>query len=247
MLNFYDGNNWLRRRFEVGASIRDTMGEYLEAPGVFVFDGPGSRKRRQALYPAYKAKRKPAPTTFYNQIDVWRALMTYLPGALIRVPGWEADDVLATLVRQAPGPVYIATNDLDLSQLPGVSTDRAKGPPVPAEELHLYKTLVGDPSDNIPGLPRFGPKGFEALTPLAKELLTEGFDRGYRISEHSEVLQGELGAKLYARMIAAETNLSVFWTITALMDVPEAEIDAHTLVGKNNLVQAEVFLQTLDL
>jgi len=81
----------------------------------------------------------------------------FLPIACIRVKGWEADDVIATLVRSEPNEQFIIeSTDVDFMQLPNVRIAREKPAPVEPQYMRLYKTLVGDPSDNIGGLKGFG-------------------------------------------------------------------------------------------
>ena len=139
-----------------------------------VFDAPGPTFRDQ-LFPEYKANRPPAPPELIAQIDVAREAAQAFGCAVFSVPGVEADDVIATLVRQAVAgelEVVIGSSDKDLMQL---CTDQVRlldavknrllGPAevrekwgVPPAQLGDLLALMGDTADNVPGIPGIGPK-----------------------------------------------------------------------------------------
>ncbi len=139
-----------------------------------VFDAPGQTFRDQ-FFPAYKAHRPPMPDELRAQIAPLQAVVSAMGLPLLVIPGVEADDVIGTLATQAAAqgiPTLISTADKDLAQLVDaritlVNTmtdtllDRAGviakfG--VPPERIIDYLSLVGDTSDNIPGVPKCGPK-----------------------------------------------------------------------------------------
>lgn len=147
-----------------------------EQPGLVgvVFDAPG-RTFRDDLYPEYKAHRPPMPDELRVQIEPLHEAIRALGLPLLIVDGVEADDVIATLTRQAQGqglPVLISTGDKDMAQLsaPGVTLiDTMKNTRldpagveakfgVPPERIVDYLALVGDASDNVPGVKGCGPK-----------------------------------------------------------------------------------------
>lgn len=147
--------------------------EQPELVGV-VFDAPG-KTFRDELYPAYKAHRPPMPEELKVQIEPLQQAIRALGLPLLIVEGVEADDVIATLTRQARErglPVLISTGDKDLAQLaaPGVTLiDTMKNTRldpagveakfgVPPERIVDYLALVGDTSDNVPGVKGCGPK-----------------------------------------------------------------------------------------
>jgi DNA polymerase-1 len=139
-----------------------------------VFDAPG-RTFRDELFEAYKAHRPPMPDDLRAQVEPLIEAIPALGLPLLRVPGVEADDVIGTLAERAARDgleVVISTGDKDMAQLVNdritlVNTmfdtrlDRAgvkaKFDVLP-EQIVDYLALVGDSSDNIPGVPKVGPK-----------------------------------------------------------------------------------------
>jgi DNA polymerase-1 len=141
---------------------------------VCVFDAKG-KTFRDDWYPEYKANRPPMPDDMVRQIEPLHAAIAASGWPIMMVDGVEADDVIGTLARQAAAQgikVVVSTGDKDLAQLVGphvklVNTmsnetlDEAGvlakfG--VPPERIVDYLTLVGDTSDNVPGVEKVGPK-----------------------------------------------------------------------------------------
>ncbi|GAA0690434.1 DNA polymerase I [Dyella marensis] len=140
----------------------------------FVSDAPGPTFR-DALYDQYKANRPPMPDELRAQVDPMLAIVGALGFPILRVDGVEADDVIGTLAVQAHArgiEVEISTGDKDLAQLvrPGVTlvntmTNTTMDDAgvmekfgVRPEQIIDYLTLVGDSVDNVPGVPKCGPK-----------------------------------------------------------------------------------------
>jgi DNA polymerase-1 len=139
-----------------------------------VFDAPG-RTFRDDLFEQYKAHRPSMPDDLRSQVQPLLDAVAALGLPLLRIAGVEADDVIGTLARQAADlgyDVLISTGDKDMAQLVGpritlVNTmtntrlDRAgvkaKFDVFP-EQIVDYLALVGDSSDNIPGVTGVGPK-----------------------------------------------------------------------------------------
>jgi DNA polymerase I len=150
-----------------------------EQPGSSVAmarDLPQPTFRRQ-LYAEYKAGRAAAPSPLVTQLGMFETLVEALGFPMYAAPGFEADDVLATLARSLRGqsaPILVVSGDRDLLQVvdDGVHVlflGRRGKPPtlydsaavaarfgVPAAQLPSYIALVGDASDNIPKLPGIG-------------------------------------------------------------------------------------------
>jgi DNA polymerase-1 len=139
-----------------------------------VFDAPG-RTFRDDLFEQYKANRPPMPDELRSQVQPLLDAVTALGLPLLRIPGVEADDVIGTLARRAAEAgldVLISTGDKDMAQLvdghvtlvntmTGSVLDRAGVKAkfdVYPEQIVDYLALVGDSSDNIPGVPKVGPK-----------------------------------------------------------------------------------------
>ena len=147
-----------------------------EAPQLIavVFDAPG-KTFRDALFEQYKAQRTPMPDDLRSQLQPLLDCVQSMGLPLLRIEGVEADDVIGTLACQAAASgmdVVISTGDKDMAQIvderitlintmTGSRLDRAgvKGKfDVFPEQIVDYLALVGDTSDNIPGVPKVGPK-----------------------------------------------------------------------------------------
>jgi len=139
-----------------------------------VWDRDG-RALRRAIDPDYKAHRPETPDDLKVQFPYIRQVVDALAVPSVEKEGWEADDVIATLAKQAVAAgfeVVIVTGDKDFSQIvsPHVRLydgmlDRWTGPAevqekwgVPAEKFIELQTLIGDASDGIPGVPGVGAK-----------------------------------------------------------------------------------------
>jgi DNA polymerase I len=139
-----------------------------------VFDAKGPTFR-DTLYPEYKANRSPMPENLRPQIEPIHELVRLMGWKVLCVPGVEADDVIGTLAVMAAAQgmeVVISSGDKDLAQLvnehitiidtmngkrrdiAGVTAEFG----VPPHLMLDYQTLVGDTSDNVPGVPKVGPK-----------------------------------------------------------------------------------------
>jgi DNA polymerase-1 len=139
-----------------------------------VFDAPG-RTFRDEIFEEYKANRPPMPDELRLQIDPLLEAVPAMGLPMLRIEGVEADDVIGTLCRQAAAngmEVLVSTGDKDMTQLvdenitlvntmSGTVLDRdgvKKKFDVFPEQIIDYLALVGDSSDNIPGVPRVGTK-----------------------------------------------------------------------------------------
>jgi DNA polymerase-1 len=139
-----------------------------------VFDAKGPTFR-DALYPQYKANRSPMPDDLRSQIPPIHEVVKLLGWQVLDVPGVEADDVIGTLAHTASQQgitVIISSGDKDLSQLVNehitvidTMNDRRRDMAgveaefgVPPRLMLDYQTLVGDTVDNVPGVPKVGPK-----------------------------------------------------------------------------------------
>ena len=161
-----------------------------------VYDAKGPTFRHQ-LYPPYKANRPPLDPALKSQFPLVRQVVTALELPAVEMEGYEADDLMASLARQAVEAgfkVVLVSGDKDLLQLvsPSVTLwDTMKelhlGPEEVEKKLGVtpaqvvdFMALTGDASDNVPGVPGVGPKtaaklisehgGLEALLDAAGEL-----------------------------------------------------------------------------
>jgi len=139
-----------------------------------IFDAPGPTFR-DALYAEYKAQRAPMPDDLRTQIAPIHNVVAQLGWPVLSIAGVEADDVIGTLAQQAARlgmRVIISSGDKDLSQLVNEQItviDTMSGKQrdlagvthefgVPPALMVDYQTLMGDTVDNVPGVPKVGPK-----------------------------------------------------------------------------------------
>ena len=169
---------------------------------VVVFDAPG-KTFRDDLFEKYKANRPPMPDELRLQVDPLLEAIPAMGIPLLRVTGVEADDVIGTLARRAQESgmdVLISTGDKDMAQLvndkvtlvntmTGSVLDREgvkKKFDVFPEQIIDYLALVGDSSDNIPGVPKVGAKTAAKWLnqwPTAEEILANANDIAGKVGE----------------------------------------------------------------
>ncbi len=169
-----------------------------------IFDAPG-KTFRDELFAEYKANRPPMPDDLRAQVEPLVEAIPAMGLPLIRIEGVEADDVIGTLCRLAGDAgmeVLVSTGDKDMAQLvcegvtlvntmTGTMLDRAgvkQKFDVFPEQIIDWLALVGDSSDNIPGVPKVGAK-------TASKWLNE-FDSVEQILERAEEIKGKVGESL---------------------------------------------------
>ena len=166
-----------------------------------VFDAPGPTFRDE-LFKDYKANRPPTPPDLIAQIDLAHQVADAFGYRVLSLPGVEADDVIATLVRRAQAEnlsVVIGSSDKDLMQLCTEDVklldavkNRLMGPAevkekwgVLPEKLGDVLALMGDSVDNVPGIPGIGPK-------TAAELITT-YDSLDGVLANADKIKGKKG------------------------------------------------------
>ncbi|MBV8666230.1 MAG: DNA polymerase I [Burkholderiaceae bacterium] len=154
--------------------LRRLRSDYPAAYMACVFDAKG-KTFRDDLYPEYKAQRPSMPDDLRQQIEPIHEAVRAMGWPILMVEGVEADDVIGTLAVQASAQdmqTIVSTGDKDLAQLVNdrvtlINTmtneklDRAGVEAkfgVPPERIVDYLTLIGDTVDNVPGVPKVGPK-----------------------------------------------------------------------------------------
>ena len=159
--------------------LRSLILQYQPSHAAVVFDAKG-KTFRDELFEHYKSHRPPMPDDLRAQIEPLHKMVKAMGLPLMAVSGVEADDVIGTLAREAEKlgrPVLISTGDKDMAQLvtPGITlintmTNTILGPEevvtkygVPPELIIDFLALMGDSSDNIPGVPGVGEKTAQAL------------------------------------------------------------------------------------
>ena len=184
--------------------VQKLLDDYEPDRAAVVFDAPG-KTFRDEIYTAYKANRPPMPDELRSQVEPIIDAIEAMGVRVLRVDGVEADDVIGTLARDAASAdcdTVISTGDKDMTQLvddhitvvntmSGTTLDaagvHAKFGVGPAQIID-YLTLIGDSSDNIPGVPGVGPKT------AAKWLETYGDLEG--VIANSGSISGKVGERL---------------------------------------------------
>jgi len=183
-----DGSSYLYRAFHAMPDLRAVPGDAASPANMLaalrkdvsaryaacIFDAPGPTFR-DALYAEYKAQRAPMPDDLRTQIAPIHDVVALLGWPVLSIAGVEADDVIGTLAQQAARlgmQVIISSGDKDLSQLVDehitvIDTMSGKRRDVagvthefgvPPTLMVDYQTLIGDTVDNVPGVPKVGPK-----------------------------------------------------------------------------------------
>ena len=160
--------------------IKDFSPEHLVA----VFDGPDNKKSRTEVYEKYKAHRTGMPEDLFPQLELASDYCTFKGIPQLEYPGVEADDTIGAVAKWASkkgAQVFLCSNDKDLAQLVGdhivmINTYKdnlvmgRKGVKehygVYPEQIADYLALMGDATDNVPGVPGIGKK-------TAADLLTK--------------------------------------------------------------------------
>lgn len=181
-----------------------------------VFDAPG-KTFRDKIYAEYKAHRPPMPDDLRTQIEPLHAIIRAMGMPLVIEPNVEADDVIGTLAveaQKAGMKTLISTSDKDLAQLVNdditlvntmseTVTD-TKGVVerfgVRADQIIDYLALVGDSSDNIPGVHKCGPK-------TAVKWLAE-YDNIDNLVEHAGEIKGKIGEYLREAIENGQLDMS---------------------------------------
>ena len=190
-----------------------------------IFDARG-KTFRDDMYPEYKANRPSMPAELRSQVESIHAIVRALGFEVLVVGGVEADDVIGTLAEQAMGAeldVLVCTGDKDMAQLvndrirmvnnlddPELDADGVAAKfGVPPESIVDYLALVGDTVDNVPGVPKVGPK-------TASKWLAE-----YRtldnVVAHADEIKGKVGENLRASLAQIPLSKAL---VTIRRDVP---------------------------
>ena len=227
---------------------------------VVVFDAPG-KTFRDDIYPEYKANRDAMPDELRSQIEPLIEAIPAMGLPLLRVAGVEADDVIGTLCREgleAGMQVVVSTGDKDMAQLvtdgvtlvntmTGTLMDRdgvKQKFDVWPEQIIDYLALVGDSSDNIPGVPKVGAK-------TAAKWLNE-YDSADGIVEHAGDIKGKVGESLRENIdqLRLSQTLATIRQDVELDDSPatltRSEADVETLKALYSRFELKRLLDQLD-
>ncbi len=188
--------------------LRKLEADYQTPHVAVVFDAPGKTFRNEA-YEQYKAHRPPMPDELKAQIEPLHRLVKAMGLPLLMETGVEADDVIGTLAVRAAAAGYkvvVSTGDKDMAQLvnDAISLENTMTNTrmdrqgvmdkfgVAPEQIVDYLTLVGDTSDNIPGVPKVGPK-------TAAKWLQE-YGSLDNLIAHADAVGGKVGENLRASL-----------------------------------------------
>ena len=188
--------------------IKKILIDHPESPLAVVFDAKGKTFRHD-MYSEYKANRPPMPEDLVQQIEPIHQIITLMGIKLIMIPGVEADDVIGTLAEQARQKrldTVISTGDKDMTQLvcknvrvvntmSGELLNESgvlKKFGVEPKYITDYLALIGDKSDNVPGVEKVGPK-------TAVKWLDEFGDID-GIKSNAESIGGKVGENLRASL-----------------------------------------------
>lgn len=256
MLRLVDGNNVFKRYFHtMGASslqsmYLDSISQYPQLTTImWVWDGKNSNKRRKDIYPDYKGNRTPRPDEFYQTRDLFKELLTHSNCLTLEVPEWEADDVINKLALGSADTVEIVSTDQDFHSIEREGLTLVTEFPAKVEKrfMKMYKTLVGDSSDNIPGLKGFGKGTWAKMTESQIDLLQ-------RFIEQTDVLWSDeiaehIGFKpaMQKNFLASADQLRDFFKIVSFFDVPDELIGKHLKQGQLNQDKAFDLLAELFL
>ncbi|MDB5168736.1 MAG: hypothetical protein JWO41_92 [Candidatus Saccharibacteria bacterium] len=199
-------------------------------------------RRRLELYPEYKAGRKPAPPDFYEQVPILHELLQAFGWPLYELDDYEADDIMGALAVQAAEndiETLLVTSDMDMLQLvndkvhvyalkTGLSNIELYSPKsfeakygIGVDQFLDLKSIKGDSSDNIPGVPGIGEKGALELLKTYKTL-----DNVY---DNLDLIKESMRKKLEAGKDSAylSKELARIWTDAPIKLNPK-EVDGST-------------------
>lgn len=208
------------------------------SPIIVVFDAKGKTFRSE-IYKEYKANRPSMPDDLREQLEPLKEICKAIGFPLIEVPGVEADDVIATLVNKAKEKNFkavVSTLDKDLMQLvedPNITIMNTMRHQIFTEDKVFEKfgvqpnqirdmlALVGDSSDNIPGVPKVGQKTAAKWLDEYKNL--DG------IKDNAELIKGVVGENLRNSLADLERNVE----LVSLKDDVELGVDFDSLLQLN--------------
>ena len=194
---------------------------------IAVFDPPGEVFRHE-FYPEYKANRDPMPDDLRNQIPNIKRILKAMGIAMLEVPNFEADDVMATVahqIAQAGGNAYLVTSDKDCRQLLSdnvkmynirkdtlfEASDLMDTWGIRPEQVVDFQSLVGDSVDNVPGVQQIGPKTATAL--LAEFGDLEGvLENAHTVkakNRRENLMNGRDDAMLSRRLVELDRHVDV--------------------------------------
>ncbi len=224
----------------VVAMLKKEQKKYPDSTIVVVFDAKG-KTFRDELYGEYKSHRPPMPDDLREQIEPLHACVQAMGFPMLVHPGVEADDVIGTLACEASSrgkPVLISTGDKDMAQLvddnvglintmSGSQYDAAGVEEkfgVPPKLIIDYLALIGDKSDNIPGVPGVGEK---SATPILQAL--GGLDDIYANLDAIAGLEFRGAKKMAEKLVEHKESAYLSYTLATIKLDVDLDIDPADL------------------
>ena len=228
--------------------------ETVEPDSVLIAFDAGKHTFRHDLYPEYKGGRKPAPDDLVPQFQMVRDCLDAFGIRWVEMADIEADDLIGTVSKKNPDfSTYILSSDHDLLQLidettsvllmkKGISEMDVMTPAVLKEQMGIeplqiidMKGLMGDKSDNIPGIPGIGEK-------TALKLLGE-----YGTVEEVIAHEDELKGALYKKVSSSHESALLSKKLATIRRDVDVAIDADDLVFRPDYKSLVQFLLSLDM
>lgn len=245
--------------YGVSSLLLKLLRERAPSGVAFAFDDPAGSFRR-ALFDGYKAGRKPMPPELASQLGRLDELVAATAAPVFRAPGFEADDVLATLAAERTEPTLVVSGDRDLLQVARshvtivfigrrgqdhVDYDEAAVTErfgVPPRCLPAYVALVGDASDDLPKVPGVGAK-------TAARWIARHGDVATLLAHYDEIEPARLRATVDAhrdQMLLVE-RLATLRTDVPLPDGPRvAAVDLDALARMFEALEFRSLLPRLE-
>ncbi|MBR3349287.1 MAG: DNA polymerase I [Solobacterium sp.] len=228
--------------------------ETVRPDSVLIAFDAGKHTFRHDLYPEYKGGRKPAPDDLVPQFQMVRDCLDAFGIRWVEMADIEADDLIGTVSRKNPDfSTYILSSDHDLLQLiddttsvllmkKGISEMDVMTPQVLKEQMGIeplqiidMKGLMGDKSDNIPGIPGIGEK-------TALKLLSQ-----YGTVEEVLAHEDELKGALYKKVSEGHDSALLSKNLATIRRDVDVDIDADDLVFRPDYASLVQFLRSLDM
>ncbi|CCV12887.1 5'-3' exonuclease [Mesorhizobium sp. STM 4661] len=243
-MKIYDANNYVRRVLETditGLAPRTILNTVDQARDtvLFVWDGLGGNSKRREIYPEYKRGRPPMKKDIFAGFDMVEETLKHSAAIQVKLPGFEADDVIAALTRhyaKAGDQISIYSTDMDFLQLTGEFPKNVFcgcNPKVDPKLVTYYKVCVGDTSDNIPGIKGFGEKTWDET------------DKGLLKAWVDDILTKRVVRDIgLPGRVKVDIDAMIVWSkIINFLPVPLSLISEHMTVGKPNYDAADNYLK----